>query len=139
MYGLKPEHLGASITFGGERYTIKGLASGRSHKYPFLATRVRDSKVFKLPESAVASLSSKIQAKASFVVTPEMDKTIRAEIAKLQSDCPEGYYADGEHRANGMSEKQIFEMHYDQIKRRLYGNEKPLFGSSDVPPAPPIR
>ena len=30
-YGLKPEHLGAAITFNGERYTIKGLASGRSH------------------------------------------------------------------------------------------------------------
>jgi hypothetical protein len=58
-YGLKPEHLGAKITFGGEQYELAGLASGRSWKNPFILRRPSDGKLFKAGESAVESLTGK--------------------------------------------------------------------------------
>jgi hypothetical protein len=57
VFGLKPEHFGAEITYGRELYKIAGLTSGRSYKFPILATRLSDGKQFKLPLAAVASLT----------------------------------------------------------------------------------
>lgn len=37
IYGLEPEDFGKSFTVGGKTFTVSGLASGRSSKYPILA------------------------------------------------------------------------------------------------------
>lgn len=56
LLGLKPEHLGATVTQGREQYRITGLSLGSS-KFPILVERVRDGKAFKLPRTAVSSLT----------------------------------------------------------------------------------
>jgi hypothetical protein len=58
-YGLKPEHLGAIFTYGGERYRLDGMAGGRSYKYVFAVTRVRDGKRYRLPANATRELQDK--------------------------------------------------------------------------------
>lgn len=66
---------------------------------------------------------------------------IERRLAELRNDCPEGYYADGEHRAAGMSERAIHDMHYKQIAKRITDERNgvpPLFGSMPVMPAPPL-
>lgn len=58
QFGLKPEQFGAVFTFGRETYKLSGLKI-RAPKMPILATSTRDGKLYKLPESAIASLQSK--------------------------------------------------------------------------------
>jgi uncharacterized protein YlxP (DUF503 family) len=64
LYDLKEEHLGVYITYNRTQYKISGLSPG-SWRFPILADRVSDGKTFKLPTSAVASLTGK-----SSVVSP---------------------------------------------------------------------
>jgi hypothetical protein len=52
MYGMSPEDLGKSFTYGRDQYTIVGL-SRKSHKFPLLAKR-SDGKVFKFPVDVVS-------------------------------------------------------------------------------------
>ena len=54
LYGLKPDDLDKEITYGGQRYIIKGLNTRRS-KYPIVATRVRDGKTILLTVDGVKS------------------------------------------------------------------------------------
>lgn len=58
-YGLKPEHLGQTFTYAGERFRLDGMAGARSIKYVFLATKLRDGKQYRVPESYVRELQSK--------------------------------------------------------------------------------
>lgn len=48
VYGLKPEDLGKSFTYGQETYTIIGLNS-KSHKYPLVVKKNSNGKSFKFP------------------------------------------------------------------------------------------
>jgi hypothetical protein len=54
LYGLKPEHLGVTVTMGGEHYRISGLST-RSRKYPILAMRLKDGKTYKFTEPSIVS------------------------------------------------------------------------------------
>jgi hypothetical protein len=56
-YGLKPEQYGAVVKHGRDSYKLVGF-SPRSTRFPILASRLSDGKVFKLPESAIAPLQS---------------------------------------------------------------------------------
>ena len=47
LYGMKDTDLDREITYGGERYIIKGLNT-RRQKYPVVSTRVRDGKTILL-------------------------------------------------------------------------------------------
>jgi hypothetical protein len=58
-YGLKPEHLGATFSYLGERFRLDGMAGSRSIKYVFLATKLRDGKQYRVPEAYVRELQSK--------------------------------------------------------------------------------
>lgn len=52
-YGLEPDDLGKHIRHNGTEYEIQGLAP-KSWRFPILARRIRDGKVFKLPAEAVS-------------------------------------------------------------------------------------
>jgi len=77
QYGLKEEHLGVYITYNGMQYKISGLFLS-SWRYPILADRISDGKTFKLPESAVASLTS--------VVSPSFGACQNTSCAGLASE-----------------------------------------------------
>ena len=47
LYGMKETDLDREITYGGERYIIKGLNTRRS-KYPVVSTRISDGKTILL-------------------------------------------------------------------------------------------
>ncbi len=55
LFGLKPEHLGTQFTWQSSRFQLAGLAP-RSAKYPLLATKLADGKMYKLPLAAVEFL-----------------------------------------------------------------------------------
>jgi hypothetical protein len=52
MYGLDPEALGKTFTYGGKEYKITGLATRRG-RFPVQADRVSDGRGFKFPVEAV--------------------------------------------------------------------------------------
>ena len=51
LFGLKPEHFGATITTPTGQYSLCGI-NPKSHKYPFLAKRP-DGKVYKFSRDQV--------------------------------------------------------------------------------------
>jgi hypothetical protein len=53
LYGLKPEDLGRTFAFRGEKYTVSGL-NPKAAKYPICGKRVSDGKGFKFGERMVA-------------------------------------------------------------------------------------
>jgi hypothetical protein len=54
LYGLKLEDLGKSFDWGHKSYTIIGL-NPKSRRFPILAKRNDDGKVFKFPETVAKS------------------------------------------------------------------------------------
>lgn len=138
-YGLKPEWLDKTFLFRGTPYKIAGLNT-KARKAPILAANPQ-GKRYKFDtftvKAAFGSGSSAV-AKAVFgadeiVIGPRNPNhaAIEAEIAEMRNNCPEGYYADGEHRAAGRSEKQIHDLHYRAIASKYEPKYKPLF--SNVP------
>jgi hypothetical protein len=53
LLGLQEDDLGKQFSHGGTKFRITGCAA-RSQKFPILAARVTDGKVFKFPVEAVA-------------------------------------------------------------------------------------
>jgi hypothetical protein len=51
-YGLKPDDLNKTFVSRGEEFQITGLKP-RNHKYPILATRLKDGKQYKFPAEDV--------------------------------------------------------------------------------------
>jgi hypothetical protein len=58
-YGLKPEHLGKTFSYLGERFRLDGMAGSRSIKYVFLATKLSNGVQYRVPEAYVRELQSK--------------------------------------------------------------------------------
>lgn len=54
MFGLKPEHLNAEFTSRGDKFKVVGFAP-KSRKFPVLAERLCDGKVFKFPVESIKS------------------------------------------------------------------------------------
>lgn len=52
LFGFKPEDLGASFSMQGDTFKITGLKPSR-RKFPILAKRVSDGKVYKFPARMV--------------------------------------------------------------------------------------
>jgi len=69
MYGLKPDDLGRTFTNAGEQYRICGIKA-KSRKYPILAERERDGKVFKFPADTV-----KLKLEAASAAGPPQQRT----------------------------------------------------------------
>jgi len=147
-YGLKPEHLFAEITYGGNRYKIVGLNPNR-YKMPLHVERVPGGKRFFIPIEAANALRSKEfldKDNGSFLDDERMISSISAGQAvdrktaekktdELLRDNPEAYFADGELRAHGMSDKRIRE-HWVQHFMRPVDYAALGFGSVPVTPAP---
>jgi hypothetical protein len=145
LFGMKAEWLGKTFQRFGKTYTVTGLNTKlRSHgvSTPVLAATggrewkisvedvIRGFNPTKLDKDLDAAGKHADAVDASIVIgsrNPNHD-AIEAEIAELRADCPEGYYADGEHRAAGLGEKQIHDLHYRQIARKYLPGYKPLFG-----------
>jgi len=51
-FGLKPEDLGRKFAFRGQQYEVIGLRPS-AEKYPVLAKRLTDGKVFKFPATQI--------------------------------------------------------------------------------------
>ena len=56
-FGLKPEQYGATFKFGRETYKLVGL-NGNAPKNPIHGALITTGKVYRMPESAIASLQS---------------------------------------------------------------------------------
>jgi hypothetical protein len=122
MYGLKPEHLGAEITYGGKRYRITGLNPDR-FKFPLEVKRIPDGKGFCLPEKAAAALKSKEDG-GSFldnqrlvdVTAFDFKLSARDEAEKkadaLLRDAPENYYMDGELKGSAKQIREHWIQHF---------------------------
>ena len=67
LYNLLPKDLGKTITTAeGDRYTLVGLAM-KSSKFPILATKLSNGKVYKLLESTVQrALGRKVSGLGAF-------------------------------------------------------------------------
>lgn len=84
-YGLKPEHLGQTLTFRGEAYKLVGLRT-RAPRFPFLVERVSDKKLSCLTEASVQRGFAASPAKplfASVPVKPAPSVPPKADVAKL--------------------------------------------------------
>jgi hypothetical protein len=130
-YGLKKEWLDQTFRTLQGTFKISGLKLSR-RKFPVDAKDIRNGKTYKFPIDAIVRhmggkpkeplfgsvptwvpLSTVPPAK-----NPNHDRIVML-INDLKSNGPENYYADGEHRAAGMTEKQIYDMHYDRFSRTL--------------------
>lgn len=146
LYGMKAEWLGKTFQRYGKTYTVVGLNTKlRSHGVPTPVLALANGKQWKLPVDDVirgfnpTKLDKDLDAASAHAAAVDASiviglrnpnhAAIEAEIIELRANCPEGYYADGEHRAAGLSEKQIHDLHYRQIARKYLPGYKPLFGS----------
>ena len=67
LYNLLPEDLGKTIPHDGDSFQIVGLAM-KSHKYPILATNLKNGKIYKLKEAGVQrALGRKVTGFDQFV------------------------------------------------------------------------
>lgn len=88
-YGLKPEDLGKTFSYGGKEYTLVG-AKPRSTKYPLLAKDNRSGKTFKLPLAAAAALTE-------FTPVIGLTDDIKSKFGNLACRLsPENLHCDGE-------------------------------------------
>jgi hypothetical protein len=127
-FGFKPEHFGATFTVRGTTYKITGLVPKR-YSMPISAERVSDGRGFKFPANDVLTHLGEPPVRgrtlsASAPATATERIVIERQIAEMRSNAPENYYADGEHKANGYSEKQIHDMHFDSLLRQLRSGSK---------------
>lgn len=135
-YGLKPEWLDKTFLFRGTPYKIAGLNT-KARKAPILAANPQGKRykfdTFTVKAALSEAPSTPVNHASEIVIGPRNPNhaAIEAEIAEMRNNCPEGYYADGEHRAAGRSEKQIHDLHYRSIARKYEPKYKPLF--SNVP------
>lgn len=124
LIGMKAEWIDKTFSFGGVTYKIEGYKS-KSRKAPIIASNPQ-GKPFKFDINTVVRLmggNAKIaNAAAQLNVigrrNPDHDEIVR-RLNELRSNNPEAYYADGEHRAAGATEKQIHDMHYIRIAREI--------------------
>jgi hypothetical protein len=56
---------------------------------------------------------------AAAPATADEKREVEKRIAQMKADGPENYYADGELKAAGMSERAIYNMHFDSILKQL--------------------
>jgi hypothetical protein len=122
VYDLKPEWLDKTFQHGGLTYKIVGLKT-RRRKNPVVATHSGKTYVFpvdiiklRMGTPTIASLRA---ATAVIGRGNPNHAEIERRLAEMRNENPEGYYADGEHRAAGRSEKQIHDLHYQSIAREL--------------------
>lgn len=154
FYGLKPEWLDKTFNFYGKTFKIVGL-NPKARTAPVIAAN-SNGKLFKFRQDDVqTAMGGKPEAPKSreFTGTRNADTLatiiigrrnpnhaeIERRLAEMRNNNPEGYYADGELKASGATEKQIHDMHYRSIAREFQPGYKPLFASIPVPPAPPIE
>lgn len=128
LYGMKPEWLGCTFQSLGKAFKIIGLAPKR-RKNPIICQEARTGKNFVFPaHSIVALMTEGSPMPATANTKSRMNVAIHAEvekrIAEMRREAPENYYHDGEFRANGMSEKQIHDYHYNQIMLEVRGEGK---------------
>ena len=122
MYDLKPEWLDKTFVNGGKTFKITGLAMKR-RKNPVMATCVSTGKGYIFPTFTIQqALGGRKQTPiVSDFKLPSTTAEIEAKIAEMRRDNPEMYYADGEYRASGMTDKQIHDHHFAQISRQMRG------------------
>jgi hypothetical protein len=135
LYDMKAEWLGKTFQRFGKTYTVTGMNTKlrtRGVSTPILATSggrewklpidevIRGFNPTKLDKDLNAASQYANAVDASIVIGPRNPNhaAIEAEIADLRNNCPEGYFADGEHHAAGLSEKQIYNLHYRHIARK---------------------
>lgn len=127
VYGLKPEWIDKTFQWSGNTYKITGLQP-RRRKNPVLV-RNRNGKGYVFGVDTIKMLmgagASVLPISRNSVVIGRGNPNhteIESLIVDLRNNNPEGYYADGEHRAAGMSEKQIHDMHYRRFAQD-FGNK----------------
>lgn len=159
FYGLKPEWLDKTFNFYGKTFKIVGL-NPKARTAPVIAAN-SNGKLFKFRSDDVKSAMltkehkdqpldaqlDQVKAHQEFlgintIVVGRRNPNhaeIERRLAEMRNNNPEGYYADGELKASGATEKQIHDMHYRRIAAEFLPGYKPLFASIPVPPAPPIE
>jgi hypothetical protein len=120
MYNLNPTWLDQTFSCCGKKYKIVGLKLSRK-KNPIVAERVDTGRNYKFSIDTVKISMSPVGKAVTGAVSArrEQHEEIENRIADMRRNNPEMYYADGEYRASGMSEKQIHDHHYRSIKAEL--------------------
>lgn len=131
--GLKPEWLDREFTSQRMTFKITGLNTnairrrGRGVSRPVVCLAA-NGKIFVFDIAAIVRYMDPAAATtkpepviASHVVGPKNpDHTeIERRLNEFRNNNPEGYYADGEHRANGANDRQIHDMHYRRIAQEI--------------------
>jgi hypothetical protein len=124
-YGLQPEWLNTAFrSFDGTEYRITGLNPNRP-KNCVMATNTRTGKKYVMPPSSVISaksLENRIANKpAPVAMNGAFVRRVNQQVSDLRHDNPEMFYADGEFKAQGMTEKQIEMRWFDQFVKEAQG------------------
>jgi hypothetical protein len=125
VYGLKPEWLDQTFsTMSDGTYKIIGLLPNRRKK-PVSVANIRTGKKYIMTvDSVVRSMNTQAPKNGTAVnlpaKNPNHDRIVML-INDMKSNGPENYYGDGEFKASGMTEKQIYDMHYNRFARTLAG------------------
>ena len=134
MYDCNADWLDKTFVANGNTFKVVGLLTKRRKNCVSIVNQRNGEKRICSPMYVRMFLKGdKPAATVTPVVTDFVprknnhDEIVR-RINDMAQNNPEMYYADGEYKAAKMSEKQIYQHHYDSIKKQL---ENP---SGNVPP-----
>lgn len=125
LYDCVPAWLDQTFVANGNTFKIAGLLPNRRKNCVSIINTRNGEKRICSPNYVRMFLRS--TAAATKTVTPVVtdfkpksnhDEIVR-QVNEMARENPEGYYADGEFRAAGMTEKQIYQHHYDTIAKQL--------------------
>ena len=129
LYDCNPAWLDKTFKVGRSEFQVVGLLTKRSKNcISIVETRTGAKKI--CSPQYVAMFLGAYKREVTPIVTnfkPTVDANhaeIVRQIDEMKAENPEGYYADGEYRAAGMTEKQIYQHHYDTIAKQLANPSK---------------
>ena len=128
LYDCVPAWLDQTFTANGSTFQVVGLLPNRRKNCVSIKNTRNGEKRICSPNYVRMFLRSAADASAKTVTPvvkdfvprqhPKHDEIVAA-IEQMKADGPENYYADGEFRAAGMTEKQIYQHHYNTIAKQL--------------------
>jgi len=126
LYDCDPKWLDKTFSTGGKTFKVVGLLTARRKNcVSILNTRTNEKRICS-PAYVRMFIKGSSPDRIDRVTN---HAEIQRRVDEMKRDNPEAYYADGEFQAAGMSEKQIYQHHYNLL---LKGGLDKLFGSAPV-------
>ena len=126
MYDCVPAWLDKTFVANGNTFKVVGLLTKRRKNCVSIVNQRNGEKRICSPMYVRMFLKDTAAAPTVTPVVKDFvprtnsnhDEIVR-QINEMAQENPEAYYADGEFRAAGMTEKQIYQHHYDTIAKQL--------------------